>query len=134
MRCDNPAARRRPSNSCQKILRLVNNDTVAARLDGDDLLDLGRGHRVGRGEDLIELLERAPVGLDGEEEPEDGLDDVPADEHVDVVVLDVAQGDGRAEQVDERDDVDHRLVRAHALGARLRVEALHGVERLERGM
>ena len=61
--------------------------------DGDDALLLGRGNRVRRGEDLVELLERAPVGLDGEQVPDEGLDTVPADEDVDVLVADVAKRD-----------------------------------------
>lgn len=75
----------------ETLLRADLDDAVVG--DGHSAFLLGRLDRVGRGEDLVELLERPPVGLDREEVPDDGLDDVPADEHVDVLVADVAEGD-----------------------------------------
>ncbi len=68
-------------------------DDVPVLLDSN-LLELARGkRRVGLVVDGVELLQSASNRLDTKEPPAGSLDAVPSDKHVDVVVLDVLEGD-----------------------------------------
>ena len=71
------------------LLRADLNDAMVG--DGDDTLLLGSLDGVRCREDLVELLEGSAIGLDGKEVPKDRLDNVPADEDVDVLIADVAK-------------------------------------------
>lgn len=113
---------------------LINKDDTTIFLDGDSAALLGSGDGVPGAEDVLEFLESTADGLDSEEVPEDGLDDVPADEDEDVVVLDVLEGDGTGVQVDEGDGTDNDSVHGHTLGTGGGLQALDGVESLERGV
>lgn len=113
---------------------LVNEDNTTIFPDSDSAALLGGGDGVPGAEDVLEFLEGAADGLDTEEVPEDGLDDVPADEDEDVVVLDVLEGDGTSVQVDEGDGADNNGVHGHTLGTSGGLQALDGVESLERSV
>lgn len=113
---------------------LVNEDNTTIVPDSDSAALLGGGDGVPGAEDVLEFLESAADGLDSEEVPEDGLDDVPTDEDEDVVVLDVLEGDGTSVQVDEGDGTDNDGVHSHTLGTGGGLQALDGVESLERSV
>lgn len=113
---------------------LVNKDNTTIFPDSDGAALLGSGDGVPGAEDVLEFFEGAANGLDTEEVPEDGLDDVPADEDEDVVVLDVLEGDGTSVQVDEGDGADNNGVHGHTLGTSGGLQALDGVESLERSV
>jgi hypothetical protein len=58
---------------------------VAVPIGDRDLVSLLRGSdRVGRGENLVQLLQRSTLSLDAEELPDDGFDSVPPDEDEDL--------------------------------------------------
>lgn len=67
-----------------------------------------------------------------EEVPEDGLDDVPADEDENVSVANVAQRNGTAELVDEPEDSDDDARCGETLGAAVGIESLGRDDTLER--
>lgn len=59
-----------------------------------------------------------------EKPPQEGFDAVPGDEDPDVIVLNVLEGDGRAVQVNETEDVDYQAIHGQALGAKAGVQSL----------
>ena len=111
-------SRSRPALLVVRIRVDVLHDLAAAPLpvglDEDLVRARGRHRGPGLAEQLIELLEGAAAGLDGEEEPEGGGADVPDDEDEVVLVAPALEADRVREGVDEpravRDqDVDCRV-------------------------
>jgi len=66
-----------------------------------------------------------------EEIPHNGLDDIPADKDVDVLVADVAEGDRASKLVDETDAVDNDTRGGQTLGAHSGLEGLGRDDTLE---
>lgn len=66
--------------------------------------------------------------------PDDGLNDIPADKHEDVLVANVAKGDGTSELVDEAHAVDNETRKSKALGTGGGLECLGGDGTLQRGI
>lgn len=87
---------------------------------------------IRRLEDLRQLLERVSRRLHEPLPDHKGLDAVPAHKHQIIPPADALHRDGRCERVDAHGDVDEQVREAGALRARLRLEHLDAVERLQR--
>lgn len=56
------------------------------------------------------------------EVPDDGLNHIPTDKHIDILVTDVLKANGTSELIDKPDDVDDNSRCRQALGAHSRLQ------------
>lgn len=82
-------------------LDLLHEGDITGLSNSDSALFLRSSNRIYLVEDFFKFLERASYGLHANEVPDDGLDDVPADEDEYIIVPDILQGDGSAISINE---------------------------------
>jgi hypothetical protein len=114
------------------VLRVIDDNNVAAFFDSNRALRLGGGDWVPGREDLVELFQCPALGFNSEEVPQERLNTIPTNKDEDVVVLDVSEGNWASERVDERDDIDNRLVSSHSFGTGVGLQTFDWVQCLQR--
>lgn len=70
----------------QRRRESLNHYNTAILSDGDGSQALGRSHGARCREDLLQLFQCAADSLDAKQVPEKGLDEVPTDKDIDVLV------------------------------------------------
>lgn len=82
--------------------------------------------------DPFELLQRTPLGLDGKEIPSNSLDDIPSDEDVDDLVLNVLEADGQSKLAQETHGRYNEGGGSQTLGSHGGLKSFSGDDTLQR--
>jgi len=111
-------------------LFVVDGDNIVVLRDGERLLLNGVLDRVGSSKDEIEFFESSLASLREEEVSDDAKHDTSNDEDNVDLPLDLLEGNGPGELVDQARRVDEETLERHTLGTDLIAEDLHGVKGL----
>ena len=86
-----------------RVLDLLQENNVASLSDSNSTLLLGGSNRIFLVKDFLKLLQCAAYSLYADEVPDNGLNDVPANENEHIVISDILQGNGSTIGIDKAD-------------------------------